>query len=135
MQNILTESESQILQGKKMEIHPIQRKLELVRAYQSYEAIEALHSTFYSPANGHEMSMHEIAFKAQVQICTVLNVGKMARDVAFRHQNDALEKHILENRYKRKRMIEKFNNDMNRVEKNDVQESLDVAYTMLSLGK
>ena len=130
MQNILTESESQILQGKKMEIHPIQRKLELVRAYQSYEAIEALHSTFHSPGNGHGMSMHEIAFKAQVQICTVLNVGKMARDVAFRHQNDALEKHILE-----KRIIEKFNNDMNRVEKNDVQESLDVAYTMLSLGK
>ena len=127
---------------KKMEIHSVQRKLELVRAYQSYEAIEALRSTFHSPANGHEMSMHEIAYKAQAQIHTILSIGKMAREVAFRHENDALEKHMLENHMLENHMLEKYNNneEKNNVEKNvmnakDVQESLEVAYTMLSFAK
>lgn len=143
IKNILTdsigESESQILE-KKMEMHSVQRKMHLVRVYQSYEAIEALRSTFHSPANGHEMTMHEIALKAQVQIHVILSIGKMARDVAFRHENDALEKHMLENHILENHeyhMLEKFNNKENNVEKHamnvkDVQESLDVAYTMLS---
>ena len=92
------------------------------------------------------MSMHEIAFRAQAQIHTILSIGKMARDVAFRHENDALEKHMLEkhmleNRMLENYMLEKLNTEENNVEKDvmnakDVQESLvDVAHTMLSLAK
>ena len=119
--------------------------MHLVRVYQSYEAIEALRSTFHSPANGHEMSMYEIAYTAQAQIHIILSIGKMAREVAFRHENDALEKHMIENHmlenYENHMlenyMLEKFNNEENNknVMNKDVQESIDVAYTMLSLAK
>lgn len=122
-------------------MHPVQRKLELVRVYQSYEAIEALRSTFHSPANGNRMSMHDIAFKAQVQINTILSIGKMAREVAFCHDNAALEKHMIEkhmHEHMYQHMLE--NDENNGVDKNvtkeeDIQQiKLDAAYTMLSLG-